>query len=166
MSELRPAKERLREHRIEAVNEQEDVAASRRPERELSVQRLNERRVAVEIFFVAHNEIDIWVAGRRARPFDFALLVVRRDRDRDLGVVSGARSVAVEKRARSVVPFPRRRDKQRMVDGARGAIGYGAEKTGLRPRGAGDEGERDKQERQNGKRPFQRPAAPGRRGGD
>ena len=46
------------------------------------------------------------------------------------------------------------------VDGAWGTIGHGAEKTGLRPRGAGDEGERDKQERQNGKRPFQRPAAP------
>jgi len=45
------------------------------------------------------------------------------------------------------------------VDGARGAVGYGAEKTGLRPRGAGDEGEGDKHERQNGKRSFQRPAA-------
>ena len=58
-----------------------------------------------------------------------------------------------------VVPFPRCRDKQGMVDGARGAVGYGAEKTGLRPRGAGDEGERDKHERQNGKRSFRRSAA-------
>ena len=59
MRELRQAIDPLGEHRIEAVNEQEDLAVSRRPERELSVQRLNERLVAVEIFFVAHDEIDI-----------------------------------------------------------------------------------------------------------
>ena len=133
MSELRRAVDRLGEHRIEPMNEQKNIAAAGRPERELSVQRLNERLVAVEIFFVAHHEIDIRIAGRRGRPFDFVLLVVRRDRDRELGVVDGARSIAVEKRAWPVVPFPRRRDKQGMVDGARGAIGHGAEKTGLRP---------------------------------
>ena len=126
-------------------------------ERELSVQRLNERLVAVEIFFVVHDEIDIRIAGRRRRPFDLACLVVRRDRDRDLGVVGGRRPVAVEQRARPVVAFARRRDEQGVVDGAGGAVGHGAEKAGLRPRGAGDEGEGEKHDRQNGKRSFQRP---------
>ena len=133
---------------------------SRRPQRELRVQRLNEGLVAVEIFFVADDVIDIGIARRRRRPFDLALLVVGRDRNRELGVARGRRSVAIEKRARPVVPFPGRCDKQGVVDGARGAVGHGAEKTGLRPRGAGDEGERDKHERQNGKRPFQQPRLP------
>ena len=89
VGELRQAVDPLGEHRIEAVDEQEDLALSRRPERELRVQRLNERLVAVEIFFVAHDVIDIRIAGRRRRPFDLARLVARRDRDRDLGVARG-----------------------------------------------------------------------------
>jgi hypothetical protein len=118
--ELRQAVESLGEHRIEAVNEQEDLALSGRPPRELCVQRLNKGLVAVEISFVAHDEIDIRIAGRRRRPFDFALLVVRRDRNGRLGIVGGGRPVAVEKGARPIVPFPSRCDKQGMVDGARG----------------------------------------------
>ena len=158
--ELRQSIDPLGEHRIEAVNEQEDLAASRRPQRELRVQRLNERFVAIEIFFVAHDIIDIRIAGRRRRPFDLARLVVWRDRNCELGVARGRRSVTIEKRARPVVALARRCDEQGVVDGAGRAVGHGAEKPGLRPRSAGDEGERDKHKRQNGKRPFQRPAAP------
>jgi hypothetical protein len=100
------------------VNEQEDFAAPRRAARELTVQRLNERLVAIEIFFVAHDVIDIRIAGRRRRPFDLACPMRRRDRNRQLGVVGRGRPVAVEQRARPLVPFPRRRDEQSVIDGA------------------------------------------------
>ena len=152
MSKLRQAVEPLGEHRVEAMNEQEHFAVTRRPFRKLSVQRLNERPVAVEISFVADDEIDIRVTGRRGRPFDLARLMVRRDRDGQLGVVGRSRSVAVEERARPLVTLPRRRDKQGMIDRAGGTIGHRAEEAGLRPRGAANEREDDNHDRQNGKR--------------
>ena len=152
VSKLRQAVEPLGEHRVEAVNEQEHFAVTRRPFRKLSVQRLNERLVAVEISFVADDKIDIRVTGRRGRPFDLARLMVRRDRDGQLGVVGRGRSVAVEERARPLVTLPRRRDEQGMIDRAGGTIGHGAEEAGLRPRGAANEREDDNHDRQNGKR--------------
>jgi hypothetical protein len=122
-----------------------------------AVQRLNKGPVAVEISFVAHDEIDIRIARGRRRPLDLALPMRRRDRNGQLGIVGGGRPVAVEKGARPIVPFPSRCDKQGMVDGARGAVGYGAQKTALRPRGAAHQTKADKHDRENGKRPFQRP---------
>jgi hypothetical protein len=139
MGELRRAVDRLGEHRIEAMNEQKNVAAAGRPARQLGVQRLDERLVAVEIFFVAHDEVLVRIAGGRGRPFDLALPMGRRDRDRQLCVVNGACPIAVEQRARPVVPFSGRRDKQGMVDSAGGTQGDRAQKTALRPRGAADE---------------------------
>src|SRR4029077_8684659 len=59
MSELRAAVDRLGEPRIEAMNEQKNIAAAGRPERELSIERLKERLVAVEVLFVMHRKIDI-----------------------------------------------------------------------------------------------------------
>ena len=82
MSELREPVNPFGEHRIEAVNEQEDLAASWRALRKLSIQRLNERPIAVEVSFVAHDEIDVRIAGRSGRPFDLARLVVGGNRDR------------------------------------------------------------------------------------
>ena len=81
------------------MNEDEHPALSRRPQSELSVQRGNERLVAVEIGFVAHDEIGAGIAGRRRRPFDLAFGMRRRDRDRKLGVIDGAGPVAIEERA-------------------------------------------------------------------
>src|SRR4029077_18565336 len=46
MSELRPAVDRLGEHRVEPMNEQKNIAAAGRPPRELSVERLNAPLVA------------------------------------------------------------------------------------------------------------------------
>ena len=152
VGDLGQAIEPLGEHRIEAVNEQENLALSRRPPGELGVQRLDERLVAVEIVFVAHDEIGVGIAGRRFRPFDLAVLMRRRDRDRDLGVVDRAGSVAVEKRARTRVPLARRRDEQGVIDGARRGDGHRAQKAGLRSGGAGNQRHGDEPYRQNGKR--------------
>jgi hypothetical protein len=160
MSKLRPAVDRLGEHRVEPMNEQKNIAATGRAERELGVERLKERLIAIEIFFVTHHEIGVWITGRRGSPLDFVLLVVRRNRDREFREIEGARSVAVEQRARPVVAFAGCRHKQGVVGRALGSVGDGAQKTGLRPGGAGNEGEREKHDRQNGKRPFQVPATP------
>jgi len=141
--------EPLGEHRIEAVNEQENPALSRRPQGELGVDRSKERLVAVEIVFAAHDEIGIGVAGRRSRPFDLAWLVRRRDRDRDLGVVRRARPVAVEQRAGARVALARRRDNDRVVDGARGDQRHRAEIAALRPGRAGRQRRGDERCRQD-----------------
>ena len=128
MNELRRAIEPLGEKRVVAVDEDEDVALSLRPQRELSVQRLNERLVAVEIVRVAHDEIGVRIAGRRRRQFDLARHMVRRDRDRDLGVVEGASPFAVEERAGPVVALARRRDEERVIGRAGRARGDGIRK--------------------------------------
>jgi hypothetical protein len=106
------------------MNEKEHPALSRRPQRELSVQGSDEGLVAIEIRLVAHDEIRVGIAGRRRRPFDLAFGMRRRDRDRELGVIDGARSVAVEERARTLVPLARRRDQHSVVDGARSNHGH------------------------------------------
>jgi hypothetical protein len=126
LGDLDQAIEPLGEHRIEAMNEDEHPALSRRPQSELSVQRGNERLVAVEIGFVAHDEIGAGIAGRRRRPFDLAFGMRRRDRDRKLGVIDGARSVAIEERAWTLIPLARRRDQHGVVDGARSNHGHRA----------------------------------------
>ena len=160
MGDLGQAIEPLGEHRIEAVNKQENLALSRRPLGELGVQRLDERLVAVEIVFVAHDEIGVGIAGRRIRPFDLAFLMRRRDRDRDLGVVDRAGSVAVEKRAGTRVALACRRDQQRVVDGARGADGHRAQKAALGSGGAASQRHGDETYRQNGKESPERSREP------
>jgi hypothetical protein len=72
-----------------------------------------------------------------------------RDRDRYLGVIDRAGSVAVEKRARTRVALTRRRDKQGVVDGARRTERHRAQKAALRPGGAGGERQGDEAYRQN-----------------
>ena len=160
MRELRQPIDPFGEHRVEAVDEQEDLAASWRALRELSVQRLNERLVAIEISFVVDDVIDVGIARRRRRPFDLAHLVVRGDRNCKLGVARGGRPVAIEQCARPLVALARRCDKQGVVDGAGRTVGHGAEKAALRPRGAGDEREGEKHDRQNGKWPLQQARRP------
>ena len=157
VDELCEAVQALGEHRVEAVNEKENSALSGRPQGELGVQRLNEGLVAVEIVFVAHDEICFWIAGRRCRPFDLALLMRWRDRDRDLGVVDRARSVAIEKRARTLVPLACRRDQQGVVDGAGRNLGHRAQKAVLRSGGASSQRHGDEPYRQNGIRSLRCP---------
>src|SRR5450755_2502110 len=87
--------EPLREHRVEAVNEQEHLAAATRTPRQLSIQGSDEFLFTFKIRRLAYNKIRFWISGRIRWPFDFASGVVLWNRDRHYRIVERLPSLAV-----------------------------------------------------------------------